>query len=93
MHIINYPFSKENKAINQDFISIGDDLKFALLKYEQQLEQENEQQSNVLCLVMKIALPEIYIPPGLIPVGYSWVDLNKLDQENDIEVEAEIGTQ
>lgn len=72
-----------------------------MLQYEQSDEngtnqikqQENEQESNVLCLVMKVALPEIYIPPGLIPVGYSWVDLNKLDLENDIEVEAEISTQ
>ena len=72
-----------------------------MLHYEQSDEngtnqikqQENEQESNVLCLVMKVALPDIYIPPGLIPVGYSWVDLNKLDLENDIEVEAEISTQ
>lgn len=29
---VNYPFSKEFKAINQDFISIGGDIKSAISK-------------------------------------------------------------
>jgi hypothetical protein len=32
INMINYPFSKEYKALNQDFISIGDDLKLVISK-------------------------------------------------------------
>jgi hypothetical protein len=32
MNIVDYPFSKEFKAINQDFISIGDDIRAVINK-------------------------------------------------------------
>lgn len=32
MNIVNYPFSKEFKAINQDFIAIGEDIKLIISK-------------------------------------------------------------
>ena len=32
MNIVDYPFSKEFKAINQDFISIGDDIRVVINK-------------------------------------------------------------
>jgi hypothetical protein len=40
MNFINYPFSKEFKAINQDFISIGDDIKLIINKKEYKNEQK-----------------------------------------------------
>jgi len=32
MNIVEYPFSKEFKAINQDFISLGDDIRAVINK-------------------------------------------------------------
>ncbi len=33
---VNYPFSKEFKALNQDFISIGNDIKHSINKNNEQ---------------------------------------------------------
>lgn len=41
MNFINYPFSKEFKAINQDFISIGSDFNAALIKLKAKQKQND----------------------------------------------------
>ena len=42
MNIINYPFSKEFKAINQDFISISGDITEAINKYNKQNDDKQK---------------------------------------------------
>ena len=43
INLRNYPFAKEYKAINQDFLAVGDDIKLVISKHISSNEQNKRQ--------------------------------------------------